>query len=317
MEHHITFDPWSLSTLAAYCSTMLRALRWIATGVVAASAVTYLTLLLLARPVREHAFFSNTTPLVIAHRGGSGLWPENTLLAFRESTALGVDVLEMDIRSTRDDVLVVCHDDTVDRTTNGEGAIRDLTLAEAQALDAGYQWTADDGASYPYRGEGAQVPTLEEVFQSFPDRRLNIEIKQSDPPITEPLCRMIRAHDMENSVLIATFDPGTMANFRTQCPEVATSATAPEIRMFLTMHRVLLGNLYRGVAEAFELPLRMRDLEIVTPDLVRQSRHHNIRVLVWTVNEEDEMKRLLDLGVDGILTDYPDRLMILLGSSKH
>ena len=291
---------------------MLRTFQWIAAGVVAALAVIYLTLLLLARPVREHAFFSGPTPLVVAHRGGSGLWPENTLLAFRESTALGVDVLEMDVHSTRDDVLVVLHDDTVDRTTNGEGAIRDLTVAEAQGLDAGYQWTAIDGASYPYRGEGARVPTLEEVFQAFPEQRLNIEIKQSDPPITKPLCRLIREHDMEDWVLIASFDPSTMADFRDECPEVATSATASEIRLFLTMHTVLLGNLYRGAAEAFEVPPRLRDMVIVTPDFLEQSNHHNIRVLVWTVNEEDEMKRLLDLGVDGILTDYPDRLVRLM-----
>ncbi len=291
---------------------MRKALRWIAAGVVAALAVTYLTLLLLARPVREHAFFSGPTPLVVAHRGGSGLWPENTLLAFRESAALGADALEMDVHSTRDDVLVALHDDSVDRTTNGEGAIRHLTLAEAQALDAGYQWTADDGASYPYRGEGAQVPTLEEVFQALPEQRLNIEIKQRDPPITEPLCRLIREHDMENWVLIASFDPGTMTDFRNECPGVATSATASEIRSFLTMYTVLLGNLYRGVAEAFEVPPRLRDMAIVTPDFVERSHNHNIRVLVWTVNEEDEMKRFLDLGVDGILTDYPDRLMSLV-----
>lgn len=103
---------------------MRRAIRWIAAVALGALAVTYLTLLLLARPV-------------VAHRGGSGLWPENTLLSFRESAAFGVDVLEMEVHSTRDDVLVVLHDGTVDRTPNGEGAIRDLTLAEAQASDAG------------------------------------------------------------------------------------------------------------------------------------------------------------------------------------
>lgn len=314
MEQHTNFARWSLPTLAAYCSRMLRALQWIAASVVAALGITYLTLLLLARPVREHAFFSGPTPLVVAHRGGTGLWPENTLLAFRESAALKVDVLEMDVHSTADDILVLLHDDTVDRTTNGEGAIRDLTLAEAQALDAGYQWTANDGATYPYRGEGAQVPTLEEVFQAFPEQRLNIELKQFDPPITKPLCHMIREHDMENWVLIASFDPSTMADFRDECPEVATSATASEIRLFLTMHTVFLGNLYRVAAEAFEVPPRLRDMVVVTPDFVEQSHDHNIRVFVWTVNEEDEMKRLLDLGVDGILTDYPDRLLSLISA---
>jgi glycerophosphoryl diester phosphodiesterase len=279
----------------------------------ASVAITYLTLLLLARPVREHPFFSSSGPMVIAHRGGSGRWPENTVLAFREAANLGVDVLEMDVRSTKGDVLVALHDDTVDRTTNGDGAIRDLTLAEVQTLDAGYHWTDDDGASYPYRGAGARVPTVEEVFQTMRGQRWNIEIKQFDPPITQSLCRTIRAHDMEYSVLVASFDPRTMAAFRNECPEVATSATASEIRWFLRMHTLLVGNLYRGSAEAFEVPPQLRNFVVVTPDFVEQSHDHNVRVLVWTVNGEAEMKKLIDLGVDGILTDYPDRLMRLLG----
>jgi glycerophosphoryl diester phosphodiesterase len=296
---------------------MRRFFLWSAAVGGAAVAVTYLTLFVLARPVRDHAFFSATRPLVVAHRGGNGLWPENTLLAFREAAALGVDVLEMDVHSTKDDILVVLHDDTVDRTTNGDGAVRDLTLAEVQALDAGYHWTADDGASNPYRGAGARVPTLEEVFLALPEQRMNIEIKQFDPPITELLCHAIREHDMEERALIASFDPATMAAFRAQCPKVATAATAPEIRRFLTMHTLYLGNLFRGVAEGFEVPPRMGDLEIVTPDFVGEAHSHNIRILVWTVNEESEMKRLVDLGVDGILTDYPDRLMRLLDRLKR
>jgi len=292
---------------------MLRVLRWCLGGVLAALAVTYFSLLLLARPVPQHAFFSSPNPLVVAHRGGQGLGPENTLFAFRTAAALGADVLEMDLHSTRDGALVVCHDATLDRTTNGKGTIRELTLSEIQAVDAGYQWTADQGASYPYRGKGIRVPTLEEVFLSFPELRLNIEIKQMSPPLTVPLCRMIRDHDMEERVLVASFDPATMQDFRAACPEVATAATAPEIRWFLRLHTVLLGDLYHGVAEAFEVPTSLRDLEIVTPRFIEESHQHNIRVLVWTANETEEMKRLLDLGVDGILTDYPDRLLEVMG----
>jgi glycerophosphoryl diester phosphodiesterase len=291
----------------------MRKLAWLAAGFAVIIAVVYFTILLLARPVPEHAFFGPDTPLVIAHRGGRGLWPENTLFAFRESAALGSDVLEMDIHSTQDDVLVVCHDETLDRTTNGQGPIHDLTLSEVQALDAGYQWTADEGASYPFRGKGIRVPTLEEVFQTFPEMRLNIEIKQSNPPLSAPLCQMIRDYEMEERVLVASFDPSTMKGFRTQCPEVATSATAPEIRWFLRMHKFALGRIYRGPAEAFEVPVRLGDRDIVTPRFIEDSERHNIRALVWTVNDVDQMERLLDLGADGILTDYPDRLLMLLG----
>ena len=290
---------------------MRRIFLWLGLVAVAALAVTYLSLSLLVRPVPDHPFFA-TPPLIVAHRGGSGLRPENTLLAFREAVSLGVDVLEMDVHSTRDEVLVVMHDDTVDRTTDGSGAIHDHSLVDLQKLDAGYQWSNDDGATHAYRGQGLQIPTLEEVLQAFPDERLNVEIKQFNPSITEALCHMIREHDAENRVLVASFDPGTMADFRNQCPEVATSGTAPEIRWYLTLQTLYLGGLYRGPAEAFEVPPRLGDLEVVTSDFVTGAHHHNVHVLVWTVNTEDEMKRLLDLGVDGILTDYPDRLIHLL-----
>lgn len=292
---------------------MWRSLSRLGAVVLLAAAVSYTILLLRARPVPEHAFFELEGPMVIAHRGGSALWPENTLRAFQGAAALGVDVLEMDIHSTADHVLVVCHDPSLDRTTNGTGAISDRPLSEIQALDAGYHWTSDDGASYPFRGKGFRVPTMEEVFQRFPHMRLNVELKQSSPSLSAPFCQMIRAYGMEEKVLVASFDPSTMREFRAECPEVATSATAPEIRKFMWMHKLRLGNLYRGAPEAFEVPPRLGDLEIVTPQFLRESRARNIRIYVWTVNESEDMKRFIDLGVDGILTDHPDQLLDVLG----
>ena len=147
---------------------MWRRVYWLGAAIVLAAIVSYATLLLRARLVPEHAFFESEGPLVVAHRGGSALWPENTLRAFQAATTLGVDVLEMDLHSTADDVLVVCHDASLDRTTNGTGAIREQTHSKVRALDAGYHWTNDGGASYPFRGKGFRVPTLEEVFQRFP-----------------------------------------------------------------------------------------------------------------------------------------------------
>jgi glycerophosphoryl diester phosphodiesterase len=292
---------------------MSRKLYWLAAVIVLATIVTYTILLLRARPVLEHPFFESEGPMVIAHRGGSALWPENTLRAFQGATTLGVDVLEMDVHTTADDVLVVFHDASLDRTTNGTGAIREQPLSEIQALDAGYHWTEDAGASYPFRGRGFRVPTMEEVFQRFPHMRLNLEIKQSSPRLSAPLCQMIRAYGMEQRVLVASFDPSTMRDFRAECPEVATSATALEIRIFMWMHKLHLENLYRGAPEAFEVPPLLGDLEIVTPQFLRESHGRNIRVYVWTVNEVDQMKRLVDLGVDGILTDRPDKLLNVLG----
>ena len=116
---------------------------------------------------------------MIAHQGGDGLWPGNTLYAFEQAAALGVDVLEMDLHITKDGVLVINHDETVDRTTDGTGTIEDMTLAELKALDAGYDWSKDGGQTFPYRGMGLTIPTLEEIFQTFPEYHMTIEIKKT------------------------------------------------------------------------------------------------------------------------------------------
>src|SRR5512136_1719024 len=115
--------------------------------------------------------------LLMAHRGGEGRWPSNTLFAFEQAVRLGVDALEMDIQRTADGVIVVRHDPFVESTTDGSGVIHDFTLAELKRLDAGYTWTQDGGQTFPYRGRGITIPTLKEVFQAFPDMNLNIDIK--------------------------------------------------------------------------------------------------------------------------------------------
>lgn len=282
-------------------------------GLIALLFFVYAILALLSKPVGDHPFFNSEEVLVIAHRGGRGLWPENTLYAFERAAELGVDVLEMDIHSSSDGVLVTMHDDTVDRTTDGSGPIQGFTLEELKKLDAGYNWTNDEGETYPFRGQGITVPALEEIFSSFPDQRLNIEIKQVQPSIVEPFCQMIRDYGREETVLVGSFDAGTVEDFRDECPGVATSTTEPEVRNFFILNTLFLGALYQAPAEAFQVPEYDNDLHVVTGRFVSGAKNHNMDVHVWTVNEKDDMQRLLDLSVDGIITDYPDRLLDVLG----
>lgn len=291
---------------------MRRKLARLLIGGVVVLAAVYGVLALLAQPASAYPFFAGERPLVIAHQGGDGLRPSNTMAAFEHAVALGVDVLEMDIHSTADDVLVVMHDSAVDRTTNGTGAIRDMTLAELKQLDAAYHWPYE-GESFPYRGQGITVPTLEEVLTAFPTMRMNIEIKQQSPSIVEPLCRLLEAHNMKERVLIASFHPVTMSEFRQACPGVASSMVEPEIRRFFALNLAFLGALFQPPGEAFQVPEYSGNLHVVTPRFVRGAHGQNIEVHVWTVNETADMQRLLDLGVDGIITDYPDRLLALLG----
>jgi glycerophosphoryl diester phosphodiesterase len=292
---------------------MKRKLVRFVSGLVIGLVAACIVMALLARPARDHPFFAHEGVLVMAHRGGRGLWPENTLYAFQRAWDLGVDVLEMDVHSTSNGALVIMHDDTVDRTTDGSGPIHGYTLAELKELDAGYRWTADDGATFPYRGQGITVPTLEEVFQALPDAPMNIEIKQVQPSIVAPLCELVRAYGMAERVLVASFDQETIRAFRRACPEVASTAGEDEVRVLYVLSRAWLGRIYSAPAEAAQVPEYSGDLHVVTPRFLSAAHGRGMEVHVWTVNEPDDMGRMLDLGLDGIITDYPDRLLALLG----
>jgi glycerophosphoryl diester phosphodiesterase len=284
-------------------------------------AVAYLVLSAVARPRPERSFFErqDDNVLVIAHQGGDGLFPSNTLYAFEEAAKLGVDVLELDIHSSKDGKLVVIHDDTVERTTNGTGKVSELTLAELKKLDAGYNWSPErKGESFPYRNKGITIPTLEEVFAAFPDYRINIEIKQDSPSITQPLCDLIKKYNKQEQVLVVSFYDAATNDFRQKCPEIVTAGAPGEVRTFYIFHRLFLGSLYRSSADAFQVPEYQGEedknsLLIVTKRFVEDAHRKNIAVHVWTVDETEDMQSMIDLGVDGIITDRPDRLLELLG----
>ena len=266
--------------------------------------------------VPEHEYFKGDAPgrpLVVAHRGGAGLWPENTLYAFERAAALGVDVIETDVRATADGELVVIHDEDVGRTTDGEGRVGALTLAELKRLDAAHRWSPDGGRSFPLRGRGVTVPTLREVFAALPRARFNIEPKRGDASLVAPLCRMIREHGMSGRVLVGAFSGSTLERFRGECPEVATSASTSEVAGFLTMQRTGLAASYSPPMQALQVPEWAGAVRVLTREFVEAARARNLRVHAWTVNAEDDMRRLIGLGVDGIMTDYPDRLLKVLG----
>ena len=263
----------------------------------------------------NHPFFTEARTLAIAHQGGRGLWPENTLLAFERSLELGVDVLEMDLRGTSDGHIVVHHDASVDRTTEGAGLVRELTLDEVRDLDAGYRFAvaADGIASHPYRGRGLVVPTLVEVLRRLPESRLNLEMKEFDPELARSLCATLRKNGPADRFLVASFDHEPMVTFRGACPEVATSATLREGLVFYQLDRLRLGSLYRSPAVAFQFPEYFGEIQVVRPSFLETARAFNVRVQVWTVNEDKDLTRMLVMGVDGIVTDYPDRLLRLMG----
>lgn len=256
--------------------------------------------------------FLGPSPHVHAHAGATHLWPDNTILAFTESAALGVDVLELDTQITSDGEIVVIHDDTVDRTTDGSGRVVDMTLQELQQLDAAARWAGPAG-DHPYRGTGIVVPTLRQVLEEFPDIGVNIDMKSADPRVPQATCDLIRETGREHSVLVASFVQRNLHEFRQLCPEVATSAGPDEVRNFLILNLLGLGRATSPAADAFQVPVRQGNIPVVTGMFARGLAERNVQLDVWTINDEAEMRRLFDLGAGGIITDRPDIALRLLG----
>jgi glycerophosphoryl diester phosphodiesterase len=282
-------------------------------GTAGAAAGAYLAYRHFARPVKPHPFLQQQGLIVMAHRGGGGRWPHNTLYAFERAAALRVDVLELDIHMTRDGVLVVMHDSTVENTTDGSGAIRSMNLKELKALDAGYQWTDDGGASFPFRNKGIQVPTLQEILEAFPGLRLNIDIKPQAPGIVEPFVRLLSDYRKLEKVMVGSFHDEQLRRFRRLSPATATAAGVQETRLFYAVNRVRLAAIYSPAAQAFQVPEWAEGRQIVTRRFIKNAQRHRIQVHVWTVDEIEDMQRLIEWGADGLITDYPDRLVILTG----
>jgi glycerophosphoryl diester phosphodiesterase len=274
--------------------------------------VLYGVMSYLAKPVPDHPYFNPAGFMVIAHRGGRSLGPENTLYTYQRAVNLGVDVLEFDVHLTRDNHLAVIHDKTVDRTTNGSGAVESYTLADLQKLDAAYRWSDDRGDAFPLRGKGIKIPSLAEVFQIFPRMRMNIEIKNPKPAAITSLCRTIQDYNMSRKVMIASFSAGALKKFRSTCPAVATSAGASEAIWFYALQKVHLESVYSPGAQALQVPENYGDLKLTNKRFVAAAHARNMRVQVWTINDAGSMKRLLKLGVDGIMTDYPLRLLSIM-----
>ena len=263
-------------------------------------------------PAADHPYLVDDRFWVMGHRGGRNLGPENTLYTFRKAVELGIDVIELDLRATMDGHLVVFHDRTVDRTTQGNGRVQNMTLAQIKNLDAAYNWTNDGGQTFPLRGQGLAVPTLTEVFMALPYERINIELKHQNGFPVRKLCDLIRVFHRSDQVMVASFNADLLNSFRKICPEVATAATSEETRKFVGLALAGLSHMYRPEAQVFQVPETYGKYQLVNRTFVSAAHERNMKVHVWTVNDETSMQRLIDLQVDGIVTDDPEKLLHLL-----
>ncbi|MHB1208113.1 MAG: glycerophosphodiester phosphodiesterase [Acidimicrobiales bacterium] len=264
--------------------------------------------------------------VAFAHQGGSFEAPSSTLAAIAHAIESGATAIELDVHATKDRQIVVCHDATVDRTTHHHGAIAELTVAQLAEMDNAYWWIegsavnpGQDEGQYVHRGkapgdERYAIATLEQVVRTFPSILLNLDIKQSTPQVEgyeELLANELRRLERCGSVIVASFHDEAIGKFRMFAPEVATSAATGETAAFY--FSMLEGStpVVPPVC-AFQVPATYGELTVVTEQFIEAAHRAGVAVHVWTINEFDEMGRLLDVGVDGIISDTPTVLEELL-----
>lgn len=226
--------------------------------------------------------------------------------AFAGAHALGIRVFETDLHATADGVLMAVHDATLDRTTDTTGKIRERTLGELAAVDAGYRFGADEG--FPFRGKGVAIPTLEEVASTFPDTALIVDMKS--PDLEELLVALIERLGLAERIIVGSFSDARLRRFRRLAGHVATSAGPREV--LGTRTRSWARRPSGGGAAVLQVPVKA-GVRVVDAAFVAAAHAAGKHVHVWTVNDEAEMRRLLGLGVDGIITDRPDILQRVLG----
>jgi glycerophosphoryl diester phosphodiesterase len=235
---------------------------------------------------------------VYAHRGGSALRPENTIAAFDHGLSFGADGLEFDVHLSRDGVVVVHHDPTLERTTNGRGRLAALTADELGRLDA--------GAHFPgFAGAAGGVPTLRDVLHRYPSTRMIIELKLNAPELALKTIDEVRAADAVDRVALGSFGTRVLRAARAYEPAVATGSSKEETRLFLYRSWVRWPVRHPAYSE-FQIPEWAGTTRVVSPRFVRYAHEANCPVKVWTVDEESDMRRLLSWGVDAIISDRPD-----------
>jgi glycerophosphoryl diester phosphodiesterase len=250
-------------------------------------------------------------PLVYAHRGGAAVRPENTIEAFDHGLALGADGLELDVRLSRDGVVVVHHDEALDRTTDGRGAVSDFTADELGRLDAGYWFqprsAAGDppAAAFPFRGRGCRLPLLRDVLARYRDARFIIELKTPQRELARRAIDAVRASGAIDRVAIGSFYWRAVRAARQYDPAIVTGAAQEETRwaLYRAWARWPIGS--TGYRE-FQVPERSGSTRIVSPRFVSHVHRAGLPVKVWTVDDPGDMRRLLSWGVDALISDRPD-----------
>jgi glycerophosphoryl diester phosphodiesterase len=258
-------------------------------------------------------YFQPQRPRLYAHRGAAGTCPENTMAAFRAAVEAGSRYLELDVWASRDGVVMIHHDETMLRTCNDPRRLSDLDLAELKQLDAGATFSSDGGLSIPFRNQGIGIPTLAELLREIPDIFFNIEIKQAQPPIEELVLAAVREAGAQEQVLLAAEHDEIMQRLRPLAGAIPTSLSFGELTAFFTWLLAGCPAGYQPPGAALQIPETYQGMRLVTEQSLAAAHAVGLEMHVWTVNEPADMRRLLELGVDGVMSDFPEVLLRVAG----
>lgn len=271
----------------------------------------------------KKAFFKKGQKFeIIAHRGSSREFPENTLESFQRALEIYPHaVLEMDVWPSRDGHIIIMHDELLQGSTSGVGPVYSLSLKELKELEAGYAVTFDGGRTYPFRGKGIRIATLEEVLTSFPQARMSIDIKYNDRDFARSVVSFLEEHKAADRVILGSFHNRIVSLVRGLNKYIATSFSKKEILLFFLLSTLRLSSLFNPEGDAIMMPeysdgdhpekmdeIFFQGIRVLTPALVRQAHQKGLAVFIWTVDREDNMRRLIQWGVDGIVSNVPMKL---------
>lgn len=257
--------------------------------------------------------FFNQETVVLAHRGDSASFPENTLPAFESAVRMGVHVIETDVHLTSDREVVIWHDNTMERMTGDKRLINEMSWKEISQINGGYCFTRDGGKTYPYRENPIRPILLKELLSRFPQMRFNVDLKDNAPALAEGYAKILKDLSCINRVITASFHSKLLEYYRTLIPQGLTSCTSGEVLKLLFIYHTGTSFFHNpkrlGIIQIPEYSGRVK---ILTPRFIRFLHRNGYIVQVWTINDESEMYRFLQMGVDGIFTDRPALLMTCL-----
>jgi len=249
---------------------------------------------------------------IVAYRGGANERPENTLSAFEHAASLAKSlVIELDVRRTRDGILVAIHDEDVSRTTDGSGRVSELDYEALRKFDAGYRF--ERGGRFPYRGRGIGIPTVNEVLARLPEQLLVLDVHEQEPRVALDLARLIKRHSAAKRVVIASELAGVIHQVQRAHPDWLLAGTAGQLRARVLLERIKLDALAPRTGGILMIPEVHGSLRVLTPRFLGRAHIRGERVWVWVVEEIAELERLRALGVDGVFTPNPTTFLAALG----